>query len=153
MSRTADLAGLLQACIQDLHAARLVASERLPSVASHAGAELAVLLGELADGYCEEARELAHTGISLDGPANLWMAGIMDDAERDTRSIVPGLLLDIALVGAVRKGVMADYVSLETAIAVARETGRKDAAHLAAQLRDRAAAFDARLRALLEKLG
>jgi ferritin-like metal-binding protein YciE len=47
------------------------------------------------------------------------MAGILDDAERDTRATQPGRLLDIALVGAIRKAKAAEIVSSETAMALA----------------------------------
>lgn len=152
MSKTASKEELLQACVQDLHAARQVAAERLPGVIGHAGPELARRLENLAETYDEEIRRFEGTGVSLDGPENLWMAGVMDDAERDTRSIARGVLLDTALIGAVRKGVAADSVSLETLVAVAQALGRDEIAALAQRMRERSGDHDARLRALLQEI-
>lgn len=151
MSKTASKEDLLQACVQDLHAARQVAAERLPCLVGKAGSELAKLIERLAETYAEEARRFESTDISLEGPENIWMAGVMDDAERDTRSIVGGPLLDTALIGAVRKGVAADLVSLETAISVARSIEREDIARLAEHMREQSGEHDARLRALLQE--
>jgi ferritin-like metal-binding protein YciE len=152
MSETATKGALLQACVQDLYAARQVAMERQPCVTRKAGPELTVLLEELTANLAEEAERFESTDISLEGPENLWMAGVMDDAERDTRSIARGALLDTALIGAVRKGVAADAVSLETAIAVARSLGREDIAALVEAMRARSSRHDGSLRAMLDKI-
>ena len=143
---------LLQACIQDLYAARQVAVERIPCIIGEAGADLAKLLSDLVETYRDEAGQFEGTDIALEGPENIWMAGVMDDAERDTRSIVRGALLDTALIGAVRKGVAADSVSLETAVAVARSLEREDIAQLAERMREHSGDHDARLRALLQEI-
>lgn len=152
MASTESKAGLLQACIQDLHAARRVAAERLPRIAEHAGQGLAPILHELARDLAAEARALEATGHDLDGPENLWMVGIMDDGERDTRSIVRGPLLDTALIGAVRKGVAADGVSLETAVAVSRSLGEDELAGSLEDMRARSGQYDDRLRILLHQV-
>jgi ferritin-like metal-binding protein YciE len=152
MSQTATREDLLQACVQDLHAARQVAVERLPGIIGHAGPPLAKRLQDLLERYGNETGELEETDVSLDGPENIWMAGVMDDGERDTRSIVSGPLLDTALIGAVRKGVAADSVSLETTVAVANSAGRDDIAALAQRMRERSGDHDARLAALLQEI-
>jgi hypothetical protein len=152
MSDTATKVALLQACIQDLYAARQVAVERLPCVTGKAGPELAALLDELTGTYAEEKERFESTDLSLEGPENLWMAGVIDDAERDTRSVIRGVLLDTALIGAVRKGVAADAVSLETAIAVARSLGREDIAARVEAMRERSGRHDGSLRAMLDKI-
>lgn len=152
MSDTQTKTELLQACIQDLYAARQVAVQRMPCVIGEAGADLAKLLDDLVETYSKESNQFEVTDISLDGPENIWMAGVMDDAERDTRSIVRGPLLDTALIGAVRKGVAADSVSLETAIEVARSLGRDDVAALTQRMRERSGDLDARLSALLQDI-
>ena len=152
MSQTATREDLLQACVQDLHAARQVAAGRLPGIIGHAGPQLAKRLRDLLETYGNETGEFEETDVSLDGPENIWMAGVMDDAERDTRSIVRGALLDTALIGAVRKGVAADSVSLETAFAVANSLGRTDIAALAQRMRERSGDHDARLAALLQEI-
>ena len=151
MSKTDSKKGLLQSCIQDLHAARQVAIERLTCIAGEAGDELAGQLRDLRQAFRDEAERMEATDISLEGPENLWMAGIMEDAERDTRSVERGPLLDIALIGAVRKGVAADAVSIETAVAVARSLDRGDLAEQLQVMRERAKASDEALRALLQE--
>jgi hypothetical protein len=88
-------------------------------------------------------------GFDLAGDPNLWMAGIIDDAERDTRSIEPGALLDTALIGAVRKAVAADAVSLETALALANAQAMRTVAEQLEAMRDRAGATDRALCGLL----
>jgi len=152
MSQTATKEDLLQACVQDLHAARQVAVERLPGIIGHSGPELARLLEDLVETYADQARQFEETDVSLEGPENIWMAGVMDDGERDTRSIAPGALLDTALIGAVRKGVAADSVSLETLVAVAQALRRDEIAALAQRMRERSGDHDARLAALLQEI-
>lgn len=152
MSKTDSKEGLLQSCVQDLHAARQVAIERLPCVEGESGDELAGQLKELRQALSDEAERLAATDISLEGPENLWMAGVMEDAERDTRSVERGPLLDVALIGAVRKGVAADAVSIETAVAVAQALDRQDLADLLQAMRERAERSDNGLRTLLRKI-
>jgi ferritin-like metal-binding protein YciE len=152
MTRTASAAALLHAAIQDLHAGKRLQAGRLPALADAAGDPLAALLRAEADRAAAQAARLEATGLDPSGPANLWMAGILDDATRDSRSHQPGRLLDIALVGAVRKGKAAEIVSGETALALAAETG--DAA-IAAAVRanyDEEVAADRALRALLGAL-
>ena len=117
MSKTASERELLQACIQDLYAGRRLAAERLGCVAGQATTELAAAIESLRHDYAQEAEQLDETGLAQGGPDNVWMAGILDDADRDTRSVKQGKLLDTALIGAVRKAVAADGVSLETAVA------------------------------------
>lgn len=152
MASTESKDDLLQACIQDLHAARGVAAARLPRVAAAVGPELAPILRTLERDFAAEAEQLEATGHDLDGPENLWMAGVMDDAERDTRTIASGPLLDTALIGAIRKGLAADEVSLETGVAVARSLGKERDGELLEQMRERSAQSDGRLRQLLHQI-
>lgn len=124
MTSIASRPSLLHAAIQDLHAGKLDAAKRLPTLADGARDEaLATLLREEAARAGAHAARLAGLGATADGPANLWMRGILDDAERDTRQTEPGRLLDIALIGAVRKAKAAEIVSSETAIALAAAIG------------------------------
>ena len=149
MADTESKDDLLQACIQDLHAARRVAAERLPGIAAAAGGELAPVLRTIRDDFAAEAEQLEATDHDLDGPENLWMAGIIDDAERDTRSIVRGPLLDTALIGAIRKGLAADVVSLETGVAVAQSLGKDGDSELLQEMHERSGQNDGRLEQLL----
>ena len=79
MSDTKTKAQLLQSCIQDLYAARQVAVERMPCVIGEAGPELAARLDDLRTSYAEQAEQFEGTDISLEGPENIWMAGVMED--------------------------------------------------------------------------
>lgn len=149
----ASAAALLHAAAQDLHAGKLDAAQRLPGIAGQASdADLRELLTAEAVRAGEQAERLAGTGLNPAGPKNLWMAGILDDAERDGRSTEPRRLLDIALVGAVRKAKAAEIVSSETVIALAREL---DDAALEAAVRanrDEEIATDRALKARLAAL-
>jgi ferritin-like metal-binding protein YciE len=122
MTLIATAASLLHAAVQDLHAGKTDAAKRLPGVADHAtDAALVTLLQDEAQRAGKQADRLAATGMNAAGPKNLWMAGILDDAERDGSSTEPGRLLDIALIGAIRKAKAAEIVSSETALALATE--------------------------------
>lgn len=124
MTLIASAASLLHAAVQDLHAGKRDAATRLPDVAAKATDRALVnILSAEAERAAAQAERLAATGLNPDGPKNLWMAGILDDAERDGRSTEPGRLLDIALVGAIRKAKAAEIVSSDTALALAREVG------------------------------
>ena len=102
--------------------------------------------------YSKGARRLEGVASDLSGPANLWIAGILDDAERDARSHQPGSVLDVALVGAVRKAKAAEAVSSETAIALARASGAAAIGEAAAANHAEEVATDGALRDLLDAL-
>lgn len=123
MSLIASAASLLHAAVQDLHAGKRDAAGRLPGIAAQASdPALVAILNAEARRAAGQADRLEQCGLDTARPKNLWMAGILDDAERDGRSTEPGRLLDIALVGAIRKGMAAQIVSSETALALAAET-------------------------------
>jgi len=149
MTQTASAASLLHIACQDLHAGKAMQAERLPALAAAAGELLAGLIRAEAERAGAQAARLADTGLDTAGPANLWMAGILDDAARDAESHQAGRLRDVALIGAVRKAKAAEIVSGETAIALAEELG--DAALAAAVAANRAEeiASDGALKALL----
>ncbi|PAX07817.1 DUF892 family protein [Sphingomonas lenta] len=124
MTKTSSRAALLHVAIQDLHAGKAAQVERLPALAEAArDPALKALLAAEVERVREQAARLAEAGGDMGGPANLWMGGILDDAERDARTHQPGPLLDVALVGAVRKAKAAEIVSSETAVALARAEG------------------------------
>jgi ferritin-like metal-binding protein YciE len=152
MTQTSSAASLLHAAVQDLHAAKRLEVERLPKLVAAAGEELGVLIRDEAARADVQARRIEDAGVDTSGPKNLWMAGVLDDAERDAESHQAGRLRDIALVGALRKGKAAEIVSGETALALAAETGD---AVLAAVIRanvDEEIATGRALKALLERL-
>lgn len=153
MTKVASAASLLHAATQDLHAGKQDAAKRLPGIADQAtDAALRELLTAEAARAGDQAQRLAGTGLNTAGPKNLWMAGILDDAERDGRSTEPGRLLDIALVGAIRKAKAAEIVSSETAIALAAELGDEALEAAVRANRDEEIATDRALKARLVAL-
>ena len=80
------------------------------------------------------------------------MKAVLDDAKRDTKTVAQGDMLDVALLGALRKGAQAARVSYETAIALAKAVDRKEIGKLVTRLRDAHAGIDNDLAALLAPL-
>lgn len=153
MTRIASAASLLHTAVQDLYAGKGDAAARLPRLADAArDAELVALLGAEAARAAAQTARLAGVGGDLSGPANLWMRGILDDAERDARTTEPGRLLDIALIGAVRKAKAAEIVSSETAMALARETEQPALADAVAANRAEEIATDRALKKRLKAI-
>ena len=135
-----------------LTGARDCACDGLPRIAEAASGKLRPALQAIAQTYSDERKTFEASGHDLSGPENLWMAGVMDDARRDTETVEPGPLLDTALIGAIRKGLAADYVSLETGIAVARSLGRTDDADMLEAMHRRCAGHDRELARLLQEI-
>ncbi|MGN6375431.1 MAG: DUF892 family protein [Sphingomonas sp.] len=153
MAETTTDDALLTLCVQDLHAGCRAVEQRLPHLVEHATATalLDVLAGLVGNAGTRAAR-LEASGCASGGPENIWMKGIMDDAERDTGSIAGGRLLDVAMVGAVRKAIAAELVSIDTALAMARRLDRP-ATHEALQVNHAdLAAADETLVAVLAQL-
>lgn len=148
---TNDRQELLKVCIQDLAEGRRHSADHLPMIAGHADGDLRALLGEIAISHAADIAIFRELGMETTGPDNLWMQGIIADAQRDTGSISAGPLLDIALIGAVRKAIMADFVSLETAMALAGEGPRPELADALSTMHEQAHGFDARLQELLHQ--
>jgi ferritin-like metal-binding protein YciE len=150
---TASSASLLHVALEDLHAGKVDQAKRLPIVAGAASdAALRRLLESEAEQAAAQAARITDAGVVPGTQPNIWMAGILDDAERDTRQIQPGRLLDIALIGAIRKAKAAEIVSSETAVALAEETGVADLAALVRANRDEEVAADRALKARLVAL-
>lgn len=146
---TASAAELLQVAMQDLLQARRTLVDRLPVViAAASDPRLRTMLAELSRAAEEGGADL-RACLSEDGPPCLWAGGIMDDAERDTHAHRSGVLKDVALVGAVRKWLAADIVSLETAVALAGQLSMTRERELCARLR---ACSMTRVAALREQL-
>jgi ferritin-like metal-binding protein YciE len=152
MTQTASAASLLHAACQDLHAGKRLQVERLPKIADAAGEALAQLIRDETARAEAQARRIEAAGVDTAGPRNLWMAGVLDDAERDSRSHQAGRLRDIALVGALRKGKAAEIVSGDTALALAAETGDAGLAEVVAANRAEEIATDRALATLLGEL-
>lgn len=150
MTRIGSAPALLHAALQDIHAGLRDQAARLPDVAHDAA--LRTLLAEAKRGSGELADRLEHEGLSPNGPDNLWMGGVLDDAERDARSTQPGRLLDIALAGAIRKGKVAESAACDTALALAEGAGQVALIATVKVIRAEAARADAALLAVIRRL-
>ena len=149
MAKTASRAALLHVALQDLHAGKRAQADRLPALRDAVrDPALRELLSDEIARVAAQAERLA-AGGDMSGPVNLWIGGILDDAERDAGSHEPGPLLDAALVGAVRKAKAAEIVSSETVVALARAEGLSAIKAAAAANRAEEIATD---RALRERL-
>lgn len=153
MPLTSSRAALLHVALQDLRGGKTLLIDRLPMLAD---AATDTGLRETIERDRANARRHAarlDEMADLDGaPANLWMGGILDDADRDANSHQPGAILDTALVGALRKAKAAEIVSIETALALAGSEAPAMLASLSANhAEDRA--IEARLAKLLGTIG
>lgn len=150
MANTETSQDLLTACIQDLYAGERDIAARVPAVAAQARDHaLRTALGRIVAQAQSHVGKLEGSERAKGGPENIWITGILDDAERDTRTITPGPLLDIAMIGAVRKALAAKRVSYETAIAVAIVLTEQDLATTLEHLCAAETAADNRLGELL----
>jgi ferritin-like metal-binding protein YciE len=150
MSKTSSKAALLHIAAQDLHAGKLLLHDHLPALAESMTDAAFRKVIEAEAGLAEtQAQRLSTAAGDMAGPSNLWMTGILDDADRDASSHQPGPILDVALIGAIRKAKAAEIVSSETAIALASETGQTAILAAVTANRDEEIATD---RALKERL-
>lgn len=134
---------LLEAALQDLRAGAEAMASRLPAIAGHLTDDsLRAAFDDLVDRARQDADRLRETGMADGGPENLWMTGVLDDAERDTQATAPGGLLDTALIGAIRKGLASTIVSYDTALALARATGERKSEEAAGDCQDAAVRID-----------
>lgn len=152
---TSSLRKLLQLCLWDLYAGCQMIERRLPAVARRAAdAHWRTEVQALPEAARLRAQRMhaAAAGGCENGPDNLWMRGIMDDAERDTRSIAAGFLLDLAMIGAVHKAIAAELASIRTAQAISARLGESATLQAltlnAADLRGEEATLDRRLQVL-----
>lgn len=153
MSLTASRAALLHVALQDLRAGKQLLIERLTPLADAAADP------GLRDVIERDRANARRHADRLDGiaelagaPANLWMNGILDDADRDADSHQRGGILDTALIGALRKAKAAEIVSIETAMALAGSESPDMLPALSANhAEDRA--IEARLARLLATIG
>lgn len=153
MGTTDSAAALLRTAIQDLHDGKRSLARRLPPLCDRmTDAALVGVMEREAGRAAEQVARLEATAVDMAGPKNLWMAGILDDAERDARTTQPGMLLDIALIGAIRKAKAAEIVSSETAIALARRVEQSALLEAVGANRDEEIETDALLRERLEAI-
>ena len=157
MGKATTAKALLLTATQDLYDAECALRERLSEpVKASSDETLVAALTDYAEAAAKRADGLSGIAEALDGKAkdapNIWMRAVLDDAARDANTVEPGPLLDIALVGAIRKGAQAARVSYETALALAGRAKRKAMATEFEGMRDAHSAMDRRLAARLRKL-
>lgn len=153
MTKIASAAALLHEAVLDLYAGKSAQADRLPAIAASVSDAALRQVLEVETALAREQADAMAAAATVDGAsANLWMAGILDDAERDTRQTQPGRLLDIAVTGAIRKAKAAEIVSSETAIALAEAVGSAAIASLVRSHRDAEIATDRALKACLVAL-
>jgi ferritin-like metal-binding protein YciE len=156
MAKTGTARELLIVALQDLNDGERAVTERLPAFADGVSAGLAGYLSEERDRAAAQSARLEQSLAGLGAPAtdapNIWLRANLDDAARDYRTIVPGDLRDIALVGAFRKAQQSARVSYETALGLAGTVGNPALADDLALCRDEEAAADAALARLLQAL-
>ena len=152
MADTETPEALLLVAVQDLHDAETAWTERLAGFAEKTG------IGDFIAGQQtrsatqrERLGEIAQAlGGDTEGPENIWLRAILDDADRDCATIVAGPLRDVAVVGAFRKGIQSERVSYETAIGLASKLGYAKTADTLTLSRDEEAAADDELARLLD---
>lgn len=154
MAKVTSLHDLMIECLRDLREGEADTLKRFGAVvdAVQDPGTLAALQQRLTDAR-HRADSLDALGKALDtdprGEANVWMRGMIDDAEGDMKTEEPGPLLDLALIGAVRKMVNASLVSYETAVAVADRLGNTEASTVFQTARQQEQAAEQALRAAL----
>jgi ferritin-like metal-binding protein YciE len=158
MTQLADTSrALLVLALQDLHDGERAWVDQLPGIAERIVDDrfAAAVQSEIGQGRERAGRlQAIATALRVDiaGAENIWLRAILEDAHRDTTMIEQGPLLDIALIGAFRKGVQADRVSYETAVALAHSLGLDDAERALTTSRDQLAGTDETLAGLLREI-
>ncbi|NTZ42670.1 hypothetical protein G7A66_06135 [Altererythrobacter sp. SALINAS58] len=128
---TTNMDELLVVALQDLREGRLVILHRLPDVAAAVRDEaVRGAFDQLIARADDEKAQFAGMSSDPGGEPNLWAGGILDDACRDASSNAAGPVRDVALIGAIRKLLASDIVSLETAIVLSRSGNDNDVAAL-----------------------
>ena len=154
MADTDTPRALLIVALQDLYDAELAWIERSAELQRNASYRIGTYLAEEARAAQAQAGRLTSASTALDGevegPPNIWLRAILDDAARDADTIAPGPLRDTALVGAFRKGKQAERVSYETAIGLARRMNQDELVRTLTVSRDEEARTDAALVLLLD---
>jgi ferritin-like metal-binding protein YciE len=143
--------------VQDLHDGDCVWSDRVRGIADRIEDDrfAAVMQSEIGQGRERAGRlQTIATAQRFDiaGAENIWLRAILEDAHRDTTMIEQGPLLDIGLIGAFRKGVQAERVSYETAVALAHSLGLDDAERALTTSRDQLVGTDETLAGLLRDI-
>ena len=124
MSEVRKHADLLELCLWDLADGTRRIATSLPCILERVGNEaLRLSLHHLRDELESRYEHYSEWSQSREAPDNLWVTGLLEDALRDLQTLPTGLLLDIAIIGSTRKLLSAEFASIETALALARELG------------------------------
>lgn len=154
-SKTGSRKELLTVALQDLWQARGVVRDRMAAIEdATADPETRAVLRDIRAAARAEQDLLCELASDPGETPNLWAAGIFDDACRDIATNQQGTVRDIALIGAIRKLLAADIVSIETALQLSIQhgaTGRSRLAKLQSDAGDRDRYLLARLKALARK--
>jgi hypothetical protein len=151
-SATRSRAQLLIVALQDLWQARAVVRERMADIESATtDPETRAVLRDIRTAAPAEQDILCDLVSDPGDTPNLWAAGILDDASRDVETTASGGVRDIALIGAIRKLLAADIVSIETALQLGIPPGTAGRYRLA-KLQSAACDRDRYLQARLEAL-
>ena len=156
MAKTGTAHELLIVALQDLNDGEHAVAARIVSIARKVSPGLARYMIDERHRAARQSARLEAALKAFDAPAtdapNLWLRAELDDAARDSKTIVPGPLRDIALVGAFRKAKQSERVSYETAVGLAKVTGQTGLARTLRLCRDEEAEADATLALLLQDL-
>ena len=143
---------LLIVALQDLGQGRAVILERMPAVEeATVDTDTCAILDEIRVAADDEQAILDGLASGSGDMPNLWASGIFDDACRDISTTAVGVVRDIALIGAIRKLLASDIVSLETALRLGARQ-HSDIAEPLARLHTSACDRDQRLLARLQAL-
>ena len=151
---TSTMGRLFQVAIRDLWEGRELVRLHMPRIAQGASDRpTRALLIDLAKASVIEMVRLAEIVDDPKGDPNLWVQGILRDADRDINSNVAGPVRDVALIGAIRKLVAADAVSIATAILLAPDTVEQLLQNLHRDAVKRDAALKQKLASLTRSFG
>jgi hypothetical protein len=151
-SQTRTREGLLIVALQDLWQARCVVRDHMKAIEqATVDPETRAVFEEIRTAATGEQAILCELASGPGDTPNLWARGIIDDAHRDVATTAEGPVRDIALIGAIRKLLAADIVSLETAIQLGARDG-PDFADPIARIQSAACERDQCLRARLQAL-
>ncbi|MDM7955147.1 hypothetical protein [Blastomonas sp.] len=151
-SQTQSRGELLVVALQDLWQARSVIRDQMKAVEdATVDTQTRAVLGEIRTAAADDQPILSALVSNPGDTPNLWAKGIFEDASRDVATTAQGAVRDIALIGAIRKLLAADIVSLETAIRLGIPKGR-DFVEPIAELQAAAYERDQCLRARLQAL-
>lgn len=157
MAEVETARALLLMALTDLLDSQAALAERLPVVLANASdAAFKRVIAEDRDRSAGRRGDLDRMIRDLGGDPEagpcIWMRAVLDDADNDAATIAQGVLRDIALAGALRKGKQSERVSYATAMALAERLELEDERAILTTMRDEAQRVDEALAELLREL-